>query len=111
MQNNGRNGVSTVRSAHPRGVSTPTLDGYCRVSTPGQADNGISLEEQETRIRQYAEAHGYDVLRVEIDRGVSAKTMNRPALQRALSHNNREVRAASVAALAALAENPGVLQK
>jgi DNA invertase Pin-like site-specific DNA recombinase len=36
---------------------------YCRVSSPGQADNG-SLEEQEQRARLWCDEHGYDVVRV-----------------------------------------------
>lgn len=60
------------------------LVGYARVSTAGQADNGISLEEQDRRIRQYAEAHGAALVAVEMDRGLSGRTTRRPGLQRVL---------------------------
>ena len=59
--------------------------GYARVSTAGQAADGISLAEQHHRISQYAQAHGFELVGVEIDRGVSGKSMGRPALQRALT--------------------------
>ena len=59
--------------------------GYVRVSTEHQAENGISLAEQEHRIRAYADAHGLHVVRVEADNGISGKAMpNRAGLQRAL---------------------------
>lgn len=60
--------------------------GYARVSTADQAEHGVSLADQRERIAAYAKAHGYELLRVEVDRGVSGKASdNRPALQRALS--------------------------
>jgi site-specific DNA recombinase len=63
-----------------------TAVGYCRVSTTGQADDGVSLADQENRIRAYATAHGYRLLRVEVDAGLSGgRADNRPALQRALT--------------------------
>jgi len=59
--------------------------GYTRVSTDDQAENGISLAEQEHRIRAYGDAHGLQVVRIESDNGISGKAVaNRPALQRAL---------------------------
>ena len=59
--------------------------GYVRVSTEDQAENGISLEEQRSRIRAYAAAHGLRVVRVASDNGVSGKTTsNRSGLLSAL---------------------------
>ncbi len=59
--------------------------GYCRVSTIEQAETGISLDAQRHRLQAYADAHGLELARVEVDRGISARrTTNRPALQRAL---------------------------
>ncbi len=51
--------------------------GYVRVSTEDQADNGISLEDQKTRIKAYATAHGLELVRIASDKGVSGKTISR----------------------------------
>lgn len=58
--------------------------GYIRVSTQDQADSGLGLEAQEARIKAYCEAHGWHLAAVHTDAGVSAKTLDRPALQAAL---------------------------
>jgi DNA invertase Pin-like site-specific DNA recombinase len=56
-----------------------------RVSTESQAENGISLKEQRSRIKAYAAAHGLHVVRIASDNGVSGKTTsNRPGLLSAL---------------------------
>jgi site-specific DNA recombinase len=60
--------------------------GYVRVSTEQQADRGNSIEAQQTKIAQYAAAFGIELIAIEIDAGVSAKSLGRPALQRALAH-------------------------
>lgn len=59
--------------------------GYVRVSTLHQADGGVSLEAQQRKLELYAELHDLELLRVEVDAGASAKTLKRPALQRALA--------------------------
>jgi DNA invertase Pin-like site-specific DNA recombinase len=46
--------------------------GYRRVSTQEQAEQGISLEAQEARIRAYATMRGLELVEVIIDAGVSA---------------------------------------
>lgn len=56
---------------------------YCRVSTVEQASN-LSLPTQEKACREYCAREGYDVARVFVDRGESAKTADRPAFQKAL---------------------------
>ncbi|MCK6461126.1 MAG: recombinase family protein [Planctomycetes bacterium] len=61
------------------------LVGYTRVSTSTQADNGISLEEQERAIRRYAEAHDAVLVAVETDAGLSGRTTRRAGLQRILA--------------------------
>jgi len=58
---------------------------YCRVSTDEQASSGVSLQAQESKLRAYALAMDLELVRVESDAGVSAKTLDRPALQRALA--------------------------
>ena len=58
--------------------------GYIRVSTEKQADCGISLEAQQTKLEAYAQLYDLELVEVIIDAGVSAKTLERPGLQRAL---------------------------
>jgi DNA invertase Pin-like site-specific DNA recombinase len=59
--------------------------GYLRVSTEGQAQEGVSLEAQESRIKAWCELNGYVLAGLHIDAGLSGKNMNRPGLQKALS--------------------------
>jgi site-specific DNA recombinase len=61
-----------------------TAIGYIRVSTEAQATNGISLAQQESAIRSWAERNGYEV-EMHIDAGLSGKNTKRPALAKALS--------------------------
>ncbi len=63
--------------------------GYCRVSTTGQAEDGVSLDDQRHRITAYAEAHGLELVGFETDAGASGKTLRRPAFQRALARLKR----------------------
>lgn len=65
-------------------MTTKTI-AYLRVSTDKQADKGISLEAQEEKARAYASLYDLDLVEVIIDAGESAKTLDRPGLQRALS--------------------------
>jgi DNA invertase Pin-like site-specific DNA recombinase len=62
----------------------PLALGYVRVSTADQAENGASLPAQRAALTAQATARGWD-LEVVADEGVSAKNLNRPALQSALS--------------------------
>jgi site-specific DNA recombinase len=60
--------------------------GYIRVSSTDQAEHGVSLADQEHRIRAYCVAHGLELVAVAADEGISGKaTANRPGLQRALT--------------------------
>jgi Resolvase, N terminal domain len=43
----------------------------------------MSLEAQEAKVRAYAELYDLELVAVEVDAGVSAKTLQRPGLQRA----------------------------
>jgi DNA invertase Pin-like site-specific DNA recombinase len=52
---------------------------YCRVSDPGQKENG-SLEEQEARGRLWCDEHGYAVTSL-FHEVYSAEGINRPKLQ------------------------------
>ena len=59
--------------------------GYARVSTDDQAREGCSLAQQSERIEAYATARGFELVRVEVDAGCSASSLDRPALQQALT--------------------------
>src|SRR5690625_4402557 len=57
---------------------------YIRVSTLEQAREGYSITVQEERLRAYAKARGYTVVKVYSDPGHSGANLNRPALQEML---------------------------
>jgi len=57
---------------------------YLRVSTEKQAEQGVSLEAQRTKVEAYAQLYELDLVDVVIDAGASAKTLDRPGLQKAL---------------------------
>lgn len=67
--------------------SSPRLVGYVRVSTHEQADGGLSLAAQRERLRAYAVAHGFDLVGLEEDAGLSGSLSptKRPGLSRALA--------------------------
>src|SRR5580704_7994799 len=74
--------------------------GYVRVSTDRQAEQGVSLEAQEAKIRAMATVQGAELLDVIADGGESAKSLNRPGLQRLLALINAgKVQAVIVAKL------------
>ena len=54
---------------------------YCRVSTRGQGESGVSLKNQERRCRKYCEANEYEVIDTYIDIQ-SAKDLDRPEMNR-----------------------------
>jgi len=60
--------------------------GYVRVSTTGQAVDGVSLDAQRARIEAYCTLNGLTLAAVFVDAGVSGKRAdNRPELQNALA--------------------------
>jgi DNA invertase Pin-like site-specific DNA recombinase len=59
--------------------------GYIRVSTDQQADAGHSLEAQRAKLEAYAITYDLAIVAFEIDAGLSAATLERPGLQRALA--------------------------
>ena len=59
--------------------------GYVRVSTDKQADHGISLDAQKTKIQAYALAMDLDLVAIIEDAGASAKSLDRAGLRSALS--------------------------
>jgi len=59
--------------------------GYVRVSTGGQAEDGVSLDAQREKIEAWARLHDEDDLVVYEDAGISGSSMDqRPGLQEAL---------------------------
>ena len=62
-----------------------TAFGYLRVSTSGQAEEGISLEAQRSKISAWCEVNDVELVQIYEDAGISGKRAdNRPALQEAL---------------------------
>jgi site-specific DNA recombinase len=59
--------------------------GYIRVSTDKQAEQGVSLDAQRAKLTAYAGLYDLELVGIEADEGASAKTLERPALQRALA--------------------------
>ena len=59
--------------------------GYVRVSTEEQATEGVSIEAQSGKLRQYAALYDIDLVDIVVDAGVSGETLKRDGLQRALA--------------------------
>ena len=58
--------------------------GYARVSTDKQADSGVSLEAQQEKIRAMAVVQSAALMDLIVDAGESAKTLDRPGMERLL---------------------------
>lgn len=58
---------------------------YVRVSTDKQAEHGVSLEAQTAKLQAYASLYDLEIVETVVDAGVSAKTLDRPGLTRALA--------------------------
>lgn len=76
--------ASIVKTIRP----TPLALGYIRVSTVEQASEGASLDAQRAALTGEAQRRGWEV-EIVADQGVSAKNLNRPALQAALARLDR----------------------
>jgi site-specific DNA recombinase len=74
----------TKRKTAPAAASR--VVGYCRVSTEGQAEEGISLDAQQEKIVQYAETYDLRLVGVFVDAGLSAKNLEREGLRDALRY-------------------------
>jgi site-specific DNA recombinase len=72
-----------ARTPRPTPATTKAV-GYIRVSTDKQAEHGISLDAQQAKLEAYAALYDVALVEVIVDAGVSAKTLERPGLQRAL---------------------------
>ena len=82
-----------------------TAIGYIRVSTEGQAQDGVSLDAQRAKIAAWCELNDYTLAAVHVDAGISGKSAdNRPGLQAAPAQG-REGAAPVVYSLSRLARS------
>lgn len=54
---------------------------YIRVSTDEQAEQGISIPAQKSRLASYCKSQGWDIYKFYVDDGYSGKDLNRPDVQ------------------------------
>ena len=72
--------------------------GYVRVSTEEQAESGLSLAHQRAKVEAYCIATDLELVAVVEDAGESAKSLNRPGVQKVIE----AVKAGEVAAVVIL---------
>jgi DNA invertase Pin-like site-specific DNA recombinase len=72
-----------ARTTRPTTATTKAV-GYIRVSTDKQAEHGVSLDAQQAKLEAYGAFYALELVDVMVDAGASAKTLDRPGLQRAL---------------------------
>ena len=86
---------------------TKSAVGYIRVSTQGQASNGVSLDAQRARIEAWAVANGYRLLGIYAENGGASggRADNRPQLRLALDAACKKGRALVVYSLSRLARS------
>jgi site-specific DNA recombinase len=65
---------------------------YARVSTQEQAERELSLPAQRQAMREYAERQGWTVVEEFVERGVSARTADRPRLHELLDRCKQQPR-------------------
>lgn len=64
--------------------------GYIRVSTTGQAEEGVSLEAQEAKLHAWADLYDYELVQIFRDPGISGRTIRkRPEVQQAIAEVRR----------------------
>ena len=56
--------------------------GYIRVSTDEQAEHGVSLPSQKSRIIAYCQSQGWSLYDLYVDDGYSGKNLNRPGMSK-----------------------------
>ena len=64
--------------------------GYCRVSTTDQQDEGVSLSNQQERVRNWASANGHDLAGMYVEARSGGRADNRPELKKAMAAACRE---------------------
>lgn len=55
---------------------------YVRVSTEEQAKEGYSIAAQKQRLNEFAKSQGWEIYKVYVDEGFSAKNLERPKMQK-----------------------------
>ncbi len=79
---------------------------YIRVSTQGQAQDGVSLDAQRSKIEAWCVANDYELIAVHVDAGLSGgRADNRPSLQAALADACKQRAAVVVYSLSRLARS------
>lgn len=78
---------------------------YLRVSTTAQVTDGVSLDLQIEKIRQWAALHNSELVGVYSDNGLSGKNTARPGLQQALTAAKAHKAALVVYSLSRLSRN------
>lgn len=76
--------MSSVRRRRKPTPETPRVIGYIRVSTTEQSDSGLGLEAQRQKIAAECARRGWELIEIAEDAGLSAKGIDRPALQKSL---------------------------
>jgi len=67
-----------------------TAIGYVRVSTEDQAKEGVSLDNQKSKIEAYCQLKDLELREVIEDAGISAKNLRRPSVQKVLRLAHRK---------------------
>ena len=62
-----------------------TAIGYVRVSTEDQAKEGVSLDNQKSKIEAYCQLKDLELSEIVEDAGISAKNLKRPGVQKVLN--------------------------
>jgi site-specific DNA recombinase len=62
-----------------------TAIGYIRVSTEDQAREGVSLDNQKSKITAYCQLKDLNLIEVIEDAGISAKNLKRPGVQKVIT--------------------------
>lgn len=65
-------------------MKNPTAIIYARVSSAGQAEEGLPIESQVEQAKTKAASLGADVVKILVDDGISGRTDRRPAFQQAM---------------------------
>lgn len=71
-----------ARTTSPAPNARTRAVAYVRVSTDKQAEHGVSLDAQRAKLEAYASLYDVDLVAVEVDAGVSAKSTAPPSTGR-----------------------------